>query len=207
MANMLFPTEDGRFCKDSSDRRERLNNYYDPEDEENEYYNLDEEYYEDEEKSEVDDDYDGDEMSICDLEPNQSAVDVVELDEMSVCDDKSSDNEPNQRVADVVELDEDLVNLVARCLAVNPAYRPSLQELAQELEHFVLRVKTQDHYQGTRNEAAESDQNVARIMRQGWMDATAGLKLQTTDDFGHVPWVARTRVVRRVRSFSTLPER
>jgi hypothetical protein len=177
-------SEDGRFCKDGPDRRERLNNYYDPEDEENDYYNHDEEGQESESESESDED----------------------KGEISVCDDRPCDKEPEEQSGiDAVELDEDLVNLVARCLAVNPAYRPSLEGLIQDLENFVVRVKTQDHYKGTRNEAAETDQNVARLMRQGWMDATSGLKLQTADDFGLVPWARRrTRALRRIRSFNTM---
>ncbi|KAM0809689.1 putative Protein kinase domain-containing protein [Seiridium cardinale] len=93
------------------------------------------------------------------------------------CDDRSDD-----RSGDLYELDDHLLTLVARCLAVDPENRPSLEDLQKALETTVAQ-RTAQFYEDRVNENIEADRNVASIMREAWIDATSSLMLQRQDDF------------------------
>ncbi|KAK9425991.1 putative Protein kinase domain-containing protein [Seiridium unicorne] len=108
---------------------------------------------------------------------NPSTCREIMLEAMSGgAEDDDCDDRPNDKSGDLYELDDHLLTLVARCLAVDPENRPSLEDLEKALETTVAQ-RTAQFYKDRVNENIEADRNVASIMREAWIDATSSLML------------------------------
>ncbi|KAH6656296.1 hypothetical protein BKA67DRAFT_654641 [Truncatella angustata] len=69
--------------------------------------------------------------------------------------------------------DAELIDAVCWCLTVDPANRPSLEELVAVLENLVYKPDEQ-HYIGRLNEQVEQDGYIRHLIWQSWLDAVAG---------------------------------